>query len=246
MKTSIFAAAATLLFAAFVAATPAPLSDLETTPYTLEPRCESCDEACPKTHFYYAPKKCCLQNGGPKNPPSPPKTKDCPNYWYWNGDKKCCTPRYPQPSNPQPSCNTSTFPWWDRGNHCCTKPPTGTNPPPSGTSHRPKRDVHQPKSKYTGRKAEVKNRQRSECPTGMYACPMGKFGSGTLECLESFREIHACGGCPAFGVGQDCTTIANSINVGCDVVTGNTPSCVVSSCKDGFTPSKDGKSCVAA
>ncbi|KAG8943659.1 hypothetical protein FRC04_002618 [Tulasnella sp. 424] len=224
MKTSIFATAATLLFAAFVAATPAPINDLATTSNTLEPRCESCNEACPKTHFYYAPKKCCLQIGGPKNPPNPPKDRDCPKYWYWNGDTTCCTPRYPQPSSTKPTCGTSTFSWWDKDNQCCKKPATrirarGTNPP--GTSHRPRRNIHQPKSKYTGRKAEIKNRQASQCPSSWQICPIGT----RIECLDSYLEIHACGGCPAYGVGQDCTAIPNSMNVECQA-TGQTPSCV--------------------
>ncbi|KAG8951662.1 hypothetical protein FRC00_007162 [Tulasnella sp. 408] len=241
MKTSIFAVAASLLFAAFAAANPAPINDLATTPNTLEPRCQSCNDACPKTHFYYAPKKCCLQNGGPKNPGNPPKDEDCPKYWYWNGDKKCCTPRYPQPSNPKPTCGSSTFPWWDKDRHCCRKPPTGTNPPGPGTSKRATRDVHQPKSKYAHRKAELKSRQPAACPAGMMVCPM-KDG---VECLENAWEIRACGGCPTFGVGQDCEAISNSMNVGCESVD-NKPTCVVHSCKDGFTPAKGGKSCVAA
>lgn len=239
MKTSIFAVAASLLFAAFVSANPAPINDLATTPNTLEPRCSSCDDACPKTHFYYAPKKCCLQNGGPKNPPNPPKEKDCPKYWYWNGDKKCCTPRYPQPSNPKPTCGTTTYPWWDKDNHCCKKPPTGTNPPPPSGSKRATRDMHQPKSKYA-KKAELKSRQTEMCPKGLILCPMGTG----IECVHSY-DLNACGGCPTFGVGKDCEKIANSLNVACEP-TATSARCVVHSCEDGFTPSKDGNGCVAA
>ncbi|KAG8892823.1 hypothetical protein FRC01_013939 [Tulasnella sp. 417] len=240
MKTSVFAVAASLLFAAFVSANPAPLSDIATTPYTLEPRCQGCNDACPKTHFYYAPKKCCLQNGGPKNPPNPPKDEDCPKYWYYNGDKKCCTPRYPQPSNPKPTCGSSTFPWWDKDRHCCKKPPTGTNPPGPGSSKRATRDIHQPKSKYSGRKAQLKSRETDFCPKGLIVCPM-KDG---LECVHSL-DLNACGGCPAFGLGQDCEAIPNSLNVACQAK-GSSSACVVNSCEEGFVPSKDGRSCEIA
>ncbi|KAG8974430.1 hypothetical protein FRB90_009768 [Tulasnella sp. 427] len=246
MKTSIFALAASLFCAAFVSASPALIT--ESTPVTLEPRCNACDAACPSTHFYYGPKKCCLVKGGPKNPPSPPSGKDCPRTWYWNRDRTCCTPQNKPPTTnpPNPTCGSTTFPWWDFNNHCCSKPPTGTNPPPPQNSPHHKREVAQPKSKHAVRKsAQLKNRTADTvCPYGMMTCPVPGSTTGATECFEDFADLNACGGCPGL-TGQDCDAIPNKLNVACEA-SGSKNTCVVHSCEPGFVPSIDKKSCVAA
>lgn len=69
------------------------------------------------------------------------------------------------------------------------------------------------------------------------------FEGLNFECVDTTSNIESCGACayplPGQLAGQDCTAIANTLNVAC-----HRSACKVLSCQRGFAVSKDGKSCI--
>lgn len=154
--------------------------------------------------FRYAPKSCCLPQGGPPNPSNPPTGSECPPYgWYWGNDQKCCVPRQPNP--PFPQCSYG-WEWSSASDRCQPKstPPSPNNP--------------QPSNHYSGHKRAQKHRANSLCPNGMTACPtVGTYGAfSDYECIDTKHELQSCGGCFSTGAGQDCSAIRGAWNVGCE------------------------------
>ncbi|KAI0783133.1 hypothetical protein C8Q75DRAFT_707670, partial [Abortiporus biennis] len=59
-----------------------------------------------------------------------------------------------------------------------------------------------------------------------------------FECVDFKFDLTSCGGCGSMDSKFDCTAIAGSKDVSCDMGT-----CQVHTCEKGFTRSADGKSC---
>ncbi|KAG8967764.1 hypothetical protein FRC05_001943, partial [Tulasnella sp. 425] len=100
--------------------------------------------------------------------------------------------------------------------------PTGSGPVGSPVA-RKKRDMH--------------------CTRGLQACPR-YAGRGGFECINTRSDPESCGGCRDLdgkGSGSDCTAITGVSVTRC--VKG---SCVIDSCKKGYTKSLDGSSCVSS
>ncbi|KAG9042531.1 hypothetical protein FS837_010752 [Tulasnella sp. UAMH 9824] len=81
------------------------------------------------------------------------------------------------------------------------------------------------------------------CPSGFTSCPRlsGQAGS---DCVDTENDPESCGGCVGLegeGSGTDCTAIQGTSATRC--VKG---SCVIDSCRKGFTKSIDGTSCVSS
>ncbi|QRW05443.1 choline transport protein [Ceratobasidium sp. AG-Ba] len=90
--------------------------------------------SCKDTQFFWGDRSCCLEHGGPQNPPKPPRSRDCPsNGWYWDNHQGCCVPRHPSP--PEPTCNNGYS--WSHGTSCCEENPTATSSTPAHPSQTP-------------------------------------------------------------------------------------------------------------
>ncbi|KAG8902046.1 Dihydroxyacetone synthase [Tulasnella sp. 408] len=79
------------------------------------------------------------------------------------------------------------------------------------------------------------------CPSGFTSCPR-LTGTGGSDCVDTESDAESCGGCVGAdgeGAGTDCTAAEGVSATRC--VKG---SCVVDSCRKGFTKSIDGTSCV--
>jgi len=191
---------------------------------------------CKQNEFWYNDKGCCLPYNGPSSTSPPPQDTRCPpTGWYWGDEKGCCLPRNPPASSPPPQCPKH---WeWIHSSHKCQpfdEPPP--MPMPSGWGKGGKgHDYHS--ASRRGYRAHV-SRASSACPYGLDACPVSGL-SGDYECLDTAVELESCGGCASIGEGQDCTTIRDAWNVGCERGV-----CKVYTCAGGFTRAADGKSCI--
>jgi len=92
-----------------------------------------------------------------------------------------------------------------------------------------------------------KRKRAPSCSSGRTLCgvPGGSKGKG-YDCVDTKSDLESCGGCVvknSFGIetpaGKDCSAIAHVDRVKC-----KSSSCHVSSCKEGYTPSKTHDSCV--
>ncbi|KAJ3512435.1 hypothetical protein NLJ89_g3523 [Agrocybe chaxingu] len=183
---------------------------------------------CKGNQFWcVAGQKCCLDKGGPKTPPAPPKGTNCPpTSYYWEPKRGCCVPRNPPPTNPPPPQCPKNWTWYP-AIYKCLPTPTPPTPPPStpskynGGYNNHGYNNHGYGYGYGGHK------KRSANLTGDY------------ECLDTATELESCGGCTSQGKGQDCTKIEGAWNVGCEQ-----GSCVVYTCAGGFQIGLDGKTCV--
>lgn len=75
---------------------------------------------CGSGEFWYENKSCCVKQGTPQAPPSPPSGKACPasGNWYWSSEKSCCLPSSKPPSgNPAPTCPSTHS--WSYGDSVC-------------------------------------------------------------------------------------------------------------------------------
>jgi len=206
-------------------------------------------------------KDCCLTNGGPLSPPTPPQDTKCPpTTHYWHSGQGCCVPRKPPIyDSPPPQC-PNNWEWNPKTNQC---KPCAT--PPSPPSHQPS-----PKPGYPNRHKKQKHKRELgsrffRCPSGMEACPVqgltGNSSDKELQCVDTLTELESCGGCTSLGNGQDCTSIEGAWNVGCEQGTcrgmlllfyrfrGTTDTLLqtklVDSCEGGYEVAPDGKSCTA-
>ncbi|KAF9526450.1 hypothetical protein CPB83DRAFT_770291 [Crepidotus variabilis] len=185
---------------------------------------------CGKSQFWYDKKSCCLDQGGPSNPPAPPKGNTCNNNSeYWHHEKSCCVPRCPAG-------------WtYDSNKHeckCPTPPSPPSNPPhPSGhpSNNNNNNNNH---NGHSYKKRSAKSRSEM-CPLDLYACPIADV-AGDFECLDTTQDLVSCGGCASEGKGQDCTKIDFVDNVACEA-----KACKVYTCESGYKPSVDGKLCQA-
>lgn len=213
---------------------------------------------CGDGKFWYGKFNSCLQYGGPKSRPTPPRSRDCPpSKWYWDNKQGCCSPEEPDVPE-EPTCKKGYS--WSKGSWCCeenTPPPsTTTRSSPSqtpvygggnnngggsyGGNHNGGGSYNnghwKAKRSHTSRHAEL-------CPSKLTACPIAgatSFNkSSDYECVDPLEDLRSCGGCPSLGKGQDCTSIPHSWNVGC--VSG---SCEVFTCAPGYETSFDGKTCI--
>ncbi|KAL7416250.1 hypothetical protein BDY24DRAFT_368612 [Mrakia frigida] len=79
------------------------------------------------------------------------------------------------------------------------------------------------------------------CNQGWTACPTGAMGA--FECVDTMSEprflvydLWSCGGCNYAGIGgTDCSSIAGSDSVSCQV-----GKCVVESCRNNWTKTSQG------
>jgi hypothetical protein len=202
---------------------------------------------CNKNEFWWDDKKCCLPSGGPPKPPSPPKGSNCPpTSYYWSNDRGCCAPRNPPPANPPPpQCPQG---WqWSKSLWRCSPTPTPPTPPTPHPSPKPPNVGNNGNNNGNNNKGYNRRSQKSRshqplCPTDFDACPVtGPLDGDDYECVDFATELEFCGGCPALGAGQDCSTIEGAWNVGCDQ-----GSCVVYTCAGGYELGADGKSCILA
>lgn len=76
------------------------------------------------------------------------------------------------------------------------------------------------------------------CPTGFNLCRTKILGQ--YECVDTSKDVEACGACPFDEASQDCTAIEGANAVQC-----RAGRCVVNSCDAYHTVSSDGTSCVA-
>ncbi|KZV85107.1 hypothetical protein EXIGLDRAFT_623437 [Exidia glandulosa HHB12029] len=71
---------------------------------------------CQRNEFYYM--ECCLPQGGPQRPPSPPYVC-CPSNWYWSSKYDCCMPRTLPRQDREPECPRG---WkWNDDDCACRK-----------------------------------------------------------------------------------------------------------------------------
>lgn len=191
-------------------------------------RSSTAEHTCKSGEFYWSERHTCLPKGGPSHHQSPPSGKACPpKGWTWSHDEACCTPKDPNP--PKPECPHS---WnWSKKEQACYPPtPTTKHNHPSSTPHphKPSSTPHAPQpSHHSGTKRspqshkgkrDMKSREPALCPNQLSACPIrGMLLMGDYECLDVKEELQSCGGCVSIGEGQDCTAIAGSWNVGCEM-----------------------------
>lgn len=76
------------------------------------------------------------------------------------------------------------------------------------------------------------------CPTGFNLCRTKILGQ--YECVDTSKDVEACGACPFDEASQDCTAIEGANTVQC-----RAGRCVVNSCDAYHTVSSDDTSCVA-
>lgn len=224
--------------------------------------------SCKENQFFYSKLSCCLDHGGPPSPPTPPRSRDCPqNNWYWNNKQGCCTPKHENP--PEPSCKKGYS--WSSGSWCCEE-----NPTPSTSSHAQPSQTPGGNGGYGNgggnggygngngnghggygngngngngghygghKKRSNLSRNIALCPTGLNACPvaskMGYNRPSDYECVDPLEDLNSCGGCASTGEGQNCAAIANTRSVGC--VSGG---CQVYTCAPGYDVSFDQKTCI--
>ncbi|KAF9785861.1 protein priA [Thelephora terrestris] len=202
---------------------------------------------CGGGQFKWSRKDCCLPNGGPSTPPSPPSGKDCPSNWSWNHGLGCCAPHQQPPSNPPPpQCHNG---WnWSDNSLCCNPPTTPSTPSkPSTPSGKPGdcdddknngQNNGQKHKRLAAEKRQNRSRNVAPCPKGLSACPVSSLIGGDYECVNTLEDLDNCGGCATLGEGQNCNAIFGVWNVGCEQ-----SACKIYTCADGYTLSQDEKSC---
>ncbi|EMD42250.1 hypothetical protein CERSUDRAFT_110777 [Gelatoporia subvermispora B] len=103
--------------------------------------------------------------------------------------------------------------------------------------------------------ASIGDISRHLCPSKMSVCPITHSPDAStstpttilewiedgFECVDFDADLTSCGGCGSFDAKYDCTTVPGALGVSC--VAGG---CRVDSCKSGYVPASDNKSCVAA
>jgi len=230
--------------------------------------CSLPEYSCDSDEFWWKDRSCCVKNGGPQPPRSPPSGSKCPpNNWSWDYGQGCCVPHYPNlPS--QPDCDQG---WeWKLDIKCCRPKPTPSSPThPSQTpcSNKDKYgnckdkqgddndDQGDDNNKY-GHKRGLSNTEKTAkrhkvlasrsnkpvvldfCPYGYQQCAVAGV-LGESECLDTLSELTSCGGCTSVGAGVDCTKIPHVKSASC---LGG--SCRVFSCDHGYERSGDERSCV--
>ncbi|RPD56149.1 hypothetical protein L226DRAFT_488160 [Lentinus tigrinus ALCF2SS1-7] len=97
--------------------------------------------------------------------------------------------------------------------------------------------------------------KRRACPAGHKSCPVYGSTSGrgflkAYECVDVQNDLESCGGCVTndspfgertFDGGRDCSAIPNVNTVTC-----NAGKCLIESCRDGYSLSADGLSCISS
>ncbi|KAB5595774.1 Pria protein [Ceratobasidium theobromae] len=197
------------------------------------------DKNCGPSLWWWANRSSCLPHGFP-NPPPPPYGTACPLSWYWHSPHSCCVPHHPPPTPGPPSCSPG---WsWSPYTQSCKR---DENPPPAPRPSNYPRGTHDnTKRRIAGgvphqKKRAPKSEEHSMCPAGLTACSIAGLSKDEYECVDTLADLKSCGGCLSVGTGQDCTAIPH---VGVSSCTGG--SCVVLSCEQGYTISKDKKSCI--
>ncbi|KAF8272000.1 hypothetical protein EI94DRAFT_1719416 [Lactarius quietus] len=83
-------------------------------------------------------------------------------------------------------------------------------------------------------------RGEGRCPESLTACPVrGAYDIDDFECVDLWADLSSCGGCPAYDVVHDCSSIAHARSVEC--VAGH---CEVRLCNDGYIVAPQHNECV--
>lgn len=97
---------------------------------------------------------------------------------------------------------------------------------------------------YEDQKDEEKQGWRGEgrCPESLTACPVrGAYDVDAFECVDLWADLSSCGGCPAYDIVHDCSSIAHARSVEC--VAGH---CEVRLCNEGYVVASQHNECVPA
>jgi len=190
---------------------------------TTASRCIQSATACGTTEFWFSEKATCLARRA-----SSPASTRCPSGWYWSTELTSCAPANPE-ARSSLTCGKDSI--WSPSTLICQRAATPSRRSPSKPS---------PSSGQASRRRSLKSRSVSLCPAGLDACPILRAGDlSDYECVDPIYDLQHCGGCSMDGRGDDCMAIKGVWNVECIRAR-----CSVLTCRPGYVPSINRRTCV--